>query len=242
MREQVNRLIETQQQFCQAVRNQNTIDNTQNLHVYRQLVYSNIEHFLLKCYPLLHRWLGGDAWNKHVTAFIQAHRCSSPYFYSIPAEFLGYLQEGLVEKRAYELAHFEWLFLDLELAINEERLLEKPLGFSENINLYLSSLVRLHVVDYPVHGYTGEEVLQKSISPHYLVIYRDHEFNIQCLELSLASYALLSIVQQQPGITVSELAQTVVEHIHAQEKVNLSKWAIQSIESLYMKALFFPLP
>ena len=63
--------------------------------------------------------------------FIAEHRCLTPYYRQIPDEFVQYLQQE--RKRAddwpflAELAHFEWIELQLSIA-EAEPVTRKPLS------------------------------------------------------------------------------------------------------------------
>lgn len=93
------------------------------MRVYRRLVYGNIESFLLTCFPVLRKMLGGRRWERLVRAFVAVHRSRSPYFRDIPDEFIRFLQGEWAALPGYpefmlELAHYEWV--ELALATSAE--------------------------------------------------------------------------------------------------------------------------
>ena len=91
------------------------------MEIYRKLVYSNVENFLLACFPVLNKVLGKRRWEWLVYRFLSRHRSHSPYFHRIPEEFIQFLQgaEALPARYpefAVELAHYEWVELALQIS------------------------------------------------------------------------------------------------------------------------------
>lgn len=91
------------------------------LDIYQRLVYNNIEGFISKGFPVLRSLYRDDDWQQLVRGFIQAHRCSTPYFMEISQEFLQYLLQeyqlrDLDPPFMAELAHYEWVELALDVA------------------------------------------------------------------------------------------------------------------------------
>jgi len=62
------------------------------MKIYNELLYNNLEGFLLACFPVLQRILGSRKWAKLVREFFAEHRCHTPFFRQIPDEFVQYLQ------------------------------------------------------------------------------------------------------------------------------------------------------
>jgi hypothetical protein len=62
------------------------------MKVYNELLYNNLEGFLLACFPVLRKVLGKRKWTRLVRDFFTLHRCQSPFFRQIPDEFIYYLK------------------------------------------------------------------------------------------------------------------------------------------------------
>ena len=91
------------------------------MRLYNQLLYNNLESFLLACFPVARRMLGARRWGRLVRAFFAEHRCRTPFFRQIPEEFVRWLQETrgahLVDPPYLpHLAHYEWVELALDVS------------------------------------------------------------------------------------------------------------------------------
>jgi hypothetical protein len=86
------------------------------MKVYNELLFNNVEGFLLACFPVCRAILGKRRWRRLARDFFRDHVCHTPYFRQIPEEFLKYLQDEWPAPRDYpaflpELAHYEWRLL-----------------------------------------------------------------------------------------------------------------------------------
>ena len=91
------------------------------MKVYSELLYNNLEGFLLACFPVLKQTLGARRWNRLCREFFRTHRCHTPYFRQISDEFLQFLQDEWKRPDGYpewvlELAHYEWVELALSVS------------------------------------------------------------------------------------------------------------------------------
>ena len=94
------------------------------MKIYNELLYNNLEGFLLACFPVLRRVLGKRKWSRLVRDFFSAHRCHTPLFRQIPDEFVHYLQNERGERAddpafLQDLAHYEWVELVLSVSNKE---------------------------------------------------------------------------------------------------------------------------
>ena len=64
------------------------------MKVYNELLYNNLEGFLLACFPVSRRILGKARWGRLVRAFFAGHRCRTPFFRQIPEELVQWLSGG----------------------------------------------------------------------------------------------------------------------------------------------------
>ncbi len=93
----------------------------ERMAVYEGLFFNNIESFLSSGFPVLRRLFDDARWQRLVRSFIAGHRCATPYFLEIGAEFVGWLQHGFVAEAddppfLIELAHYERVELELDVA------------------------------------------------------------------------------------------------------------------------------
>lgn len=93
----------------------------ERMAVYEGLFFNNIESFLSSGFPVLRRLFDDARWQRLVRSFIAGHRCATPYFLEIGAEFVGWLQQGFVAEAddppfLLELAHYERVELELDVA------------------------------------------------------------------------------------------------------------------------------
>lgn len=175
------------------------------MRVYNELLYNNIEGFLLACFPVCRQMLGPRRWARLVRAFFRDHACTSPFFRRIPEEFLAYLGQaaaGKPELPAYlrELAHYEWVELDLETSDADARL---PGHDPDGDPLAGRPLLNpvMHVLSYrwPVHRLRPRARVREE--PTWLLAYRDAELRVRFMAISEATFRLLGLLRPEAGLT-----------------------------------------
>ena len=172
----------------------------ERMAVYRELFFNNITGFLTANFPVLHRLMDDDAWQRLSQDFFSQHVCHTPHFSEISEEFLSYLQN---ERHCaddlpfmVELAHYEWIEMALSIAhgVNTPwvgNLKEKP--------LQLSPLACVLAYQFPVHRISPEFLpMTTPEQATFLVVYRDADDNVQFLEITPLTYQLLQLLQEQP--------------------------------------------
>ena len=63
------------------------------LDIYQNLIFNNIEGFISGGFPVLRSLYDESDWLGLVRAFIDSHRCTTPYFLEIGQEFMQFLLE-----------------------------------------------------------------------------------------------------------------------------------------------------
>jgi hypothetical protein len=179
------------------------------LKVYEELVYNNIEGFISGGFPVL-RTLYEDAdWHELVRAFIDQHRCHTPYFLHISQEFLAFLMQDFRSRPCdppfiAELAHYEWV--ELALDVSEEEVPD-PSVVTDILNVVprLSTLAWSLSYQFPVHrigpGFRPAEAGEAV----YLLVYRNREDEVRFMELNVTSARLLEMVKANESATAAEL-------------------------------------
>lgn len=176
------------------------------LTLYSELLFNNILEILTNAFPVCCSIFSEQQWHKLVRNFFKTQQSSSPYFYDIPKEFLDFLAERNDQNDSdylYELAHYEWIELALELS-------EKSLDFScidRSGNLVeerpvISPLAWIVQYHYPVHKIGKDfQHTMANHEPTYLAIVRNEKHEISFVELSALTAHLLSVLIKDQNLT-----------------------------------------
>jgi hypothetical protein len=187
------------------------------LKIYQELVYNNIEGFISNGFPVLRSLYEDTAWHALVQAFIDGHRCHTPYFLEISQEFLRFLTQEyqLGESDPIfiaELAHYEWVELALDVSQKDfanvtelhDPVLEVP---------FLSPLAWLLSYQFPVHKIGKGFQPSEAAEPTFLVVYRNPEDDVCFMELNTATARLLELVRDNTGATGAALLAQLSEEL-----------------------------
>jgi len=126
------------------------------MKIYNELLFNNIESFLLACFPVLRKMLGTRKWAKLVRVFFSTHRSRTPYFRQIPDEFIQFLQNEWTPPAdappyLLALAHYEWIELVLSVSNRSaDRTFNATGDLMEGVPLLNPVLTNLRY-DWPVH-------------------------------------------------------------------------------------------
>ena len=183
------------------------------LDIYQRLVYNNIEGFISKGFPVLRSLYRDDDWQQLVRGFIQAHRCSTPYFLEISQEFLQYLLQeyqprDLDPPFMAELAHYEWVELALDVAEESPPpavQVDDPLAAVPR----LSPLAWLLSYRFPVHQIGPRNQPREEGEPTYLVVYRDRQERVRFMELNAVTARLVELTRDNSEATGAGLLATL---------------------------------
>jgi hypothetical protein len=192
--------------------------------IYCELFYNNVERFLADSFPVLHSMVSDDQWCSMVRDFYARHHCRTPLFTRLSKEFLDYLQEerGAVAgdpPYLVELAHYEWIELELALREADPLPLERMKGDLAQSRIRLSPLVWLLTYHYPVHRIgPGFQLNSPGGTPVCLLAYRDRQDEVCFLELDPLAHALLSVLQTVAQVQVSELLRTLAEMLNCESQ------------------------
>jgi len=221
------------------------------MRIYQELIYNNIESFIANGFPILRHLTPDDRWHAMVRGFINCHACQSPYFCEIGQEFLAYLQDERQDEGdppyLLELAHFEQVELALEISEasldDRDSLDAKTRVLSDHslstlfpAILTLSPLAYLFVYRYPVHRFSSE-VVSAQPSTYYLLIYRNQDFKVVCMEVSAVTARMVSIFQQQPSISVKAVLEMIIGELGGDSELSGSK--LDNDSGLASESTFF---
>jgi hypothetical protein len=164
--------------------------------IYNELLYNNLEGFLLACFPITRGILGERRWPRLVRAFFREARCHTPYFREIPGEFLAWLQAA--ERLPgppwlAELAHYEWVELALDVMDADTPTCDANGDLLDGIPLLAPALMNLAYA-WPVHR-IGTNWRPRKPQATHLLVFRDRDDEIQFVELNPVSARLIALLR-----------------------------------------------
>lgn len=186
------------------------------MKIYNELLYNNVEGFLLACFPVLRQVLGARKWTKLVRAFFSTHRSRTPYFRQIPDEFIQFLQNGWAAPEGYppwtrSLAHYEWIELVLSVS---NRIVDRDIDDAGDLldgtPMLNPVLANLHY-DWPVHRIAPRRAVRPADT--WLLVLRDAADQVQFSEINAFTARLLTLLE--PG---SLSGRAALENIAAESR------------------------
>jgi len=181
------------------------------MRVYNELLFNNLEGFLLACFPVCRDILGKRRWERLVRAFFRDHACRSPYFRQIPEEFLKYLQDDWERPRDFpaflpELAHYEWVELELDTSDRDANLpAHDPEGDLIVGRPLLNPVMRVLAYRWPVHRISPRfRPGEPPACPTFTLAYRGADQRVRFTLVNPAAARLLALLQAGPGSTGRE--------------------------------------
>lgn len=202
--------------------------SAQRMQVYNELLYNNLESFLLACFPVLRQLLGKRKWAQLVRDFFVEHRCHTPFFRQIPDEFVQYVQSerGIRENDPpflLELAHYEWIELVLSVSNKEITPAQiDPTGDLAQTEPALNPVLAMLQYQYPVQR-IGPKFKPQSPPPQptYLLVFRDASFSVEFIEMNPVSARLVDLLQNNKLSGEKALRQIAEELQHPDPQVVL---------------------
>lgn len=194
----------TQEAFAAHIRNPDKhpkpadIDD-QRMQIYRDLFFNNINGLITQAYPVLSALYETKEWHNLIRDFYQKQNNKTPYFTEIATDFLHFLKDRPIDsKRPFisELAHYEWLEMELEKdmqkpnyqAVDGQQLRDKvPV---------VTPLISLHSYQYPVHQISKNYQPKQSEDLYHLMVWRNRNHRIHFAQLNDISKQLLTQLQK----------------------------------------------
>jgi hypothetical protein len=212
---------------------------TRRMKIYNELLYNNLEGFLLACFPVLRKVLGQRKWAKLVRDFFSTHRSHTPFFRQIPDEFIHYLKnERVVQPEdpdfMQDLAHYEWVELMLSVSNKEiDFSLIDPHGDMISGRPALNPLLSLQSYHYPVHriGPRYKPTVERKEETHFAIL-RNAEDEVKFILLNPVSLHLLLLLQSTKLNGEAALLQIAAELKHPDPAVVLAGGR-EVMQSLY---------
>lgn len=191
--------------------------------IYNELLYNNLESFLLTCFPVMRKILSKRRWDKLVRGFFASHRSHTPYFRQIPDEFMLFLQNEWTDGEGYpdyllELAHYEWIELVLSVSNRDETapLIDPDGDLMTGIPVLNPVLANL-AYQWPVHRVRPRVKIERT--PTCLLVFRDADMHIRFMEQSAVSARLVGLMETGTltgAQAISRLAEELGSSSHAQ--------------------------
>jgi hypothetical protein len=199
------------------------------MKVYNELLYNNLEGFLLACFPVLREVLGKRKWSKLVRDFFSAHRCHTPFFRQIPDEFVHYLKNERGERAEdpaflQDLAHYEWVELMLSVSNKEcDLALVDPAGDLLKEQPALNPVLSLQSYAYPVHriGPRFKPAREQREETHFAIL-RNGDDEVKFIIINSVSLRLLVLLQSTALSGEEALLQIAAELKHPNPHVVLT--------------------
>jgi len=190
------------------------------MKVYEELVYNNLEGFLLACFPVCRKILGVRRWTRLVRAFFRDHASHTPYFRQIPEEFLKYLQDEWARPGDYlpflpELAHYEWVELELDTSDRDRDLpAHDPDGNLLAGRPLLNPVLRVLAYRWPVQRLSSRfKPSAPPAEPTFLAAWRDAALEIRFSLLNPAAARCLNLLQEHPELTGAAVLRRLADEL-----------------------------
>jgi len=174
--------------------------DARRMNVYNELLYNNIEGFMLACFPVLRQVLGVRKWAALVRAFFRTHRSHTPYFRQIPDEFIQFLQNEWTPPEGYPpftltLAHYEWIELVLSVSNRSADRAFDPAGDLMDGTPLLNPVLANLRYDWPVQRIAPRRKVLPAET--FLLVFRDAADQVQFSEINAFTARLLALLE--PG-------------------------------------------
>lgn len=171
------------------------------MRVYEELLFNNLQGFLLACFPITRKLLGARAWRRTLRQFFAEQRCTSPLFRDIPGEFLAWIEPRAAQlfpqrPYLYEFMHYEWLELAVSIDAAEVAADSDAQGDLLAGHPVLNPTARLARYRYPVHRIGPRFRCPEPIGvEHFYLVYRDAADTVRFVLLNPVSMRLLDMLR-----------------------------------------------
>lgn len=185
------------------------------LQIYRDLLFNNLQALLAGSFPVLLQILGTGEWDALCRRYFADHRCRSPLFTEVAAEFVEWLQTAADLPRPFlaELAHYEWVEQALQGSDATPLRVTTALDPWQTI-LCVSPLAWPLAYRWSVqHLGRDHQPIQPPSQPTYLLARRERGEAVVFSELSALAWALLvRIIEGTPETGATHLHALAAEH------------------------------
>jgi hypothetical protein len=203
--------------------------------IYRDAIFNNLLTTISACFPVCQQTIGPRTWKKLVRKFVAEHAAKTPLFKEIPFEFIQYLKTtDTLPPYFSALAHYEWV----ELEVTHQHSTIPPLSehpdFLDEVPHFVAH--QLLAYDYPVHQISKNNI-PSTISPTYLLVYRNHGFKVKFIALNPVTYRLLTLLSQDHVTGRVALIQLATE-LGQQDATDLIEFGLSILLDLAKQEVF----
>lgn len=245
-------LFAIQQQFAAAVRDHAAevpagID-AERLTVYRELVINNVANFVRSTFPVLRQLCPPEVFEQKISQFFQQSQLDSPYFIEIPAAFLQWLPDHCTDLPpfALELAHYEWLELELfrrdtaDWSATASQALSAQAAATlmlAGCQLQISPLLDVAAYQFPVHQLSVTyQPMTAPEQPTFLAIYRGQDEQVHFMQLDAMSCATIQLLQEAE-LSLTDIADTLSTLAPGLNRDDITAGALKLLQQLNQAGL-----
>jgi hypothetical protein len=222
--------------------------------VYQRLVFNNIDALLARAVPITYRLLSASSkWEKLVKALLEdGYQLQSPYFSEVSSTLVALLAEPNAAVRGLqlppysaELAHYEWLELQAELADADP----SPVPVAAITTLPPSQLLVSRIIVTPTLqlGHYHWPVMKISPQPEEnrallaagpsaarqtIAVYRDRQESARFTALNTTTAALVELLVAKPQWCLAQQLAALLEHAPSVDLATLKQHAPALITEL----------
>lgn len=242
--------IETQKAFVSAIKQPDGFstqneDQARRMAIYQSLFFNNVDGFVSSAFPVLKSLYSDSQWQSLIKTFFASHHCRSPYFAEISKEFVEFLdgEYELTEQDPpfiKELAHYEWLELDVSIRKSNQTSTPYTLQ-SLPQSVTVSELATVVSYTYPVHqiqsDYQPDSPLDERV---YFVVYRDEDDDVQFMQVNALTAFLLSHIESSADATIEVLLNASLEVMPGVSHEVVSQGLEQTLLGLLHAGILLP--
>jgi len=193
------------------------------MQAYRELLTNNVESAISACFPVLRTLAGEERWQRWIKDFFSGHRCHSPIYRDIPAQFLDWLKRRMPAGDTgdlpflLDLAHYEWMELALDIDPLEipEHGVDAEGDLLEGVPV-LNPLTRVLRYAWPVHRIGPDfRPAAADTEPTRLVMVRNRVHDIGFLEINPLVERLLQVLETNRSRTGQDLISLLAQEFPA---------------------------
>jgi len=213
------------------------------LAMLQQMVFNDFSLLLGENFPRCVDLLGTGHWHTLVRHYFASHRCRSPLFPEVPAEFMQWLkvQPALPHPALGDLAHYEWAQRALQ-ALEAAPLPEANVPrHVMDVPLRCSPLAWIVHYRWPVHVTARPLAVEGPAEPIHLLLQRDDEGYVVRCELGSWAAGLLLDIAGTPGLRGRDYVQRLAER-EQQPLASLSPALQPLLEQACVQRTLGPVP
>ena len=209
------------------------------LAIYQRLLLNNLNEVVSPCFPILLSILPSDTWWDILEDFFKHYRVTTPVFHELPFFMVEYLQHHPIEGYpfAYELAHYEWIELEVELSEPERNHSETgAISLLEQV-WRLSNTARLLEYNYEVDKISTDYRPHEAVKT-YLLVYQIED-EVAFLKLNELSFQLLSMMLNE-SMSAKDIIHLLCETHPQLNETDLISACIPLITDLFDEQILRP--